>query len=457
MKHKLVTLVLAIVVIASLVVVGCTKPAPAPAPAPSPAPTPAPAGPEEILVGSSAAMTGMFAGFGVGTIFGAQAATDDINKQGGVYVEEYGRKLPVRLIVADNESDLIKAGTLVENLILHDKVNLLLAQTLPMPTGGAPLADKYKIPNIIGGGPLEPTLAMRGESESHWPYTWHCGFAIAMPAPPGDFRHDKPGYTLIDTWKGVMDKFSDQTNKKVGVFASDDPDGVGWYALFPSILEGWGYDVVGEERKLGLFPIGTTDFTPLIEEWKDYGVEILWGNCPGPVFGTLWRQAHTQGFEPKLASIARAACFYHDVTAWGGDLPEGICTEVWWRPSYKDCPGIGGTTPETLFERWLEETGEPLNQALGYGYTPMQILFDAIERAGTLDGDKVNKAIGETDIPAINSRALFNKETQFCRLPLTVGQWQKTDKPWIWECPVVFSDHDFAPATAMIIFPIPYE
>jgi len=42
MKHKLLTLVLAAVVIMSLVVVGCAKPAPTPAPEPAPAPSPAP-------------------------------------------------------------------------------------------------------------------------------------------------------------------------------------------------------------------------------------------------------------------------------------------------------------------------------------------------------------------------------------------------------------------------------
>jgi len=41
--NKLVTLVLAVVMIVSLVIGGCAKPAPAPAPAPTPAPSPAPA------------------------------------------------------------------------------------------------------------------------------------------------------------------------------------------------------------------------------------------------------------------------------------------------------------------------------------------------------------------------------------------------------------------------------
>jgi len=456
-KHKLVTLVLAVVVIVSLVAVGCAKPAPAPTPAPAPAPTPTPPGVAEILVGTSMPMTGMFSGMGEGQTFGMRAAIEDINKQGGVYVEEYGRKLPVKLIVTDCESDLIKMGTLTEDLILHDGVRFLFSQTGPLPIGPCSIADKYKVPHIISGGPLEPWLALRMGVTPHWPYTWFTGFAIATPAPPGDFRYGKPGYTILDTWKGVLDMFGDQTNKRVGVFASDDPDGIGWYGLFTKALEEWGYDVLGEERNLGLFPLGTTDFTPLIKEWKDYNCEILWGNCPAPDFGAMWRQCHIEGFEPKMVSAGRAPFFYTDVAAWGGDLANGVCTEMKWDPALEGCPGIGETTPKMLAERWIEETGEPLNRAIGNGYLAIQLLIDAIERAGTLDGDAVSKAIGGTDMTTILHRVVFDQETHFNRVPLTFGQWQKTDQPWVWECPIVFSEHDFAPTTAEPVFPIPYE
>lgn len=43
MKHKLGALVLTLIVIASLVIIGCAKPAPAPVPAPTPEPSPTPA------------------------------------------------------------------------------------------------------------------------------------------------------------------------------------------------------------------------------------------------------------------------------------------------------------------------------------------------------------------------------------------------------------------------------
>jgi len=460
MKHRLFTLVLAVAVIVSLVVVGCAKPAPAPtpSPAPAPAPSPTPTGPEEILVGTVAPVTGMYAGMADGGVFGERAAVEDINKQGGIYVKQYNRKIPIKLIVVDNESDPIKAGTLAEQLVLHDKVQFLVCHNAPPPLhlGVARVADRYEIPYIPNVAVMEPWLAMRADASPPWTYTHALGFAIATPATPGSIW-DKPGYTILDTWKEELDQFGDQTNKKTGVFASDDPDGVGWYALFPKALEEWGYNVIGEERNIGLFPIGTTDFTPIIKEWQDNNVEILWGNCPAPDFGTLWRQCHIEGFQPKIVSAGRASLYYTDINAWGGDLPNGIGTEALWHPSLKGCPGIGGTTPMSLYARWVKETGQPLSLSTGQGYAVIQVLIDAIERAGTLDADKVNNALDETDMMTLYHRVKFDPETRFSRVPISFGQWQKTDKPYVWECPIVFSKHDFLPTTAEFLFPIPYE
>ena len=459
MKNKILFGLLSLIVVVGIIVAGCAKPAPptAPPPAPPPAPPTAPAGPEEILLGSAASLTGMYAGFGQGGEFGMQAAVDDINKLGGVYVKEYDRKLPVKLIVINSESDPIKAGTLAEDLIVRDKINFLVSGPEPptMFPGISTVADRYKVPFVVNPGPLEPWLGMRMEVEGHWEYTWAAGFVIVMPAPPGDFRA-KPGYTITDAWKGMLDLFGDQTNKKAAVFASDDPDGIGWYMLFSGALKDWGYDAVGVDKKLGLVPMETTDFTSVINEWKDSKCEILWGNAPAPFVGTLLKQSSALGFQPKMASIGRGTLFYEDISAWGGDLPLGIGCEVNEDPSLQDSPGIGGTTPQSLTERWTEETGRPLNRCVMSAYRSAQILLDAIERAGTLDPDAVQAALAETDLMTIVHRVKFD-ENHFSRTPVSFGQWQKTDKPWVWECPIVFSQHDFIEATADPIFPIPYE
>ncbi len=57
--------------------------------------------PKEILIGVNAPLTGMHAGFGEGNVYGEKAAAQDINKQGGIFIKEYNKKIPVRLIVVE--------------------------------------------------------------------------------------------------------------------------------------------------------------------------------------------------------------------------------------------------------------------------------------------------------------------------------------------------------------------
>ncbi|UCF09188.1 MAG: ABC transporter substrate-binding protein [Thermoplasmata archaeon] len=419
----------------------------------------APKAPKEILIGAPSSLTGMFAGTGQGGSSGGKVAVEDINRLGGVYVKEYGKKIPIKLVLVDVESDMIKTKSVTEHLVLRDKVHMLatLMEVPPISAANAMVAEKYKVPHACSIGPMEPFLGMRHSVDVPWKYTWNTGFSVITPIPPGDFRHGKGGYTIMDTWMDMLDNFGHLTNKKVGIFASDEPDGRGWWATFGPELKKLGYDVIGYGRNVGLFPLGTTDFSSVVKEWKNNNVEMLWGNCPGPDFGVLWRQCHAQGFKPKMVIAARAALFWEDASTWGGNLPLGVGIEMWWHQDYTYAPGIGGRTPKSLAERWVKDTGKPVNQALGHGYVPIQVLVNAVERAGTLDKEAVNKAIGETDLLTINHRVKYNKEEQFSWVPLFFGQWMKTDKPWKWDLKVVFSKHDFVPVEAKPIFPIPYD
>jgi branched-chain amino acid transport system substrate-binding protein len=398
-------------------------------------------------------MTGMFTGFGEGNGFGMQAAVDDINAQGGLDVG--GKKMKVKLIVLDSESDPAKVGGLAEDLMAREKIVFYAAPDCPAPmwAPAAIVGERYKVPSLIGGGPMEPWAGMRMEATPPWEYNWLTGFAIATPPDKGDFR-DKPGYTIKDTWFEFLDSFSAQTNRVAGVFATDEPDGRGWYSLFPGLLQEHGEKVIGMEKNLGLVPLETTDFSSVIKEWQDNKVEILWGNCPGPVFGAMWKQAVGMGFKPKICLMGRAPLFYVDASSWGGDLAYGVGCEVWWSPEFTNCPGIGDTTPKSLAERWATEKKQPLNPGIGHGYECVQIALEAIKTAGSLDTAKINAAIPTLDMPSINSRVKFNKD-HFSRIPLFVGQWFKVDKPEKWELKIVLSKHDFLPAQAAPIFPLP--
>jgi len=401
----------------------------------------------EVLIGQVVSLTGSAAGFGIGYQWGALKAIEDINKLGGVLVE--GRRVPVRLITYDDGSDPAKTSALAVQLVTIDNVIALLGSGPP--TFNNPLsvvADKYETP-FICAGPFEPWWVA-----GPYKYAWNVGFRIGQPVPAGDPRAGKRGYTILDVFFSFTDKFADQTNRKVAVLALDDADGRGWYMIFGPALKERGYEPYEIERNFGLYPPGTTDFSSLILAWKEAKCEILWGNLPGVDFGVLWRQAAALGWRPKMAIIGRAALFYEDVSAWGGDLPLGIATEIWWDPAYP-YSGIGGRTSKSLAEEWVKEMGYFVNRIAGFGgYAYTQLLLDAIEKAGTLDKKAINKAIGESTATILTGPVRFT-DMHDSPVPLVLGQWVKTDKPWIWECPIVYSDHPEIKPTHEPIFPLP--
>ena len=413
--------------------------------------------PEKIRIGVNAPLTGMHSGFGEGNVWGEKAAVADINAQGGLYIKEFDRKIPVELVIVDNESDPKKSASLTENLILNEKVHFLAPPNQPIPLiiPQAITAERYKIVRVSGGTPEEPWLAVRNEATPKWDHTWTYTLAIAAPAAEGS-PQAKPGYTCMDSWMGILDKFKTETNNQVGIFASDEPDGRGWYEVIPKVLAAQGFDVHVEDN-LGLFPVDAMDFSSMIRKWKRLNIEVIWGNAPAPLFGTMWKQCRAMGFKPKMVIATRAALYYEDIIAWGGDLPLGVSGEAWWSPAFdpKYCKGIGDTTPMSLAERWSKETGKPLNPGIGWGYNGIQILTDAIVRAGSLDSEAVCKALAATDMPTISSPRVTFNEQQSARLPIFFAQWHKTDKPWVWESKVVSSFHDFLPEEAEMLFPIP--
>ncbi len=100
---------------------------------------------KEILIGAPLSLTGILAMDGIEQGWAYEQAVNDVNKAGGIYVKEVGKKLPVKLIVADDESTPGKAAAAVEKLIKIDKVDLLLStHSTPLVLPTCVTAEKYK-------------------------------------------------------------------------------------------------------------------------------------------------------------------------------------------------------------------------------------------------------------------------------------------------------------------------
>lgn len=456
---KLLMVTVIVVLTLGLIMTGCassqtTTTGPASSTAPATTATQAGQAPSQILIGGVVPLTGVAASFGQGT-FGLKAAVDDLNKQGGILVKEYNKKIPVKLELLDDQSVTTQISTLAQSLILNDKANFLVTSPeWPQDIAAtANVAEKYKTPFIAYGGPFEPNMAMR-QAAGGWKYTWESGFAIGAPPPEGDFRANKLGYTNMGLWMGYLEQFGSQTNKKVAVFASDDPDGRGWYEAFVPALQKAGYDTIGSDKELGIAPDNTNDFTPIIKQWMDSGAQLLMGNAPAPWVGTLLRQSATLGFKPKVIIAEKAGMLYDDIMSWGGNLPNGVMALIEWTPAIKNVQGIGDTTAQSLNDAWHKSTGEPFQPMVGCGYSQIQILANAIERAGTLNKDQVNAALAQTDFTSMRGRAKFDA-TQFCRFPIAYGQWFPAPDPVKWQMKIIFAGDDFT-VESKPMFPIPY-
>ena len=81
---------------------------------------------DKIVVGMSRPLSGWNAVIGDSAYRPVyETFVAEVNADGGVYVEEYGKKLPIELLVYDDKSDVGTMTRLTEKLILEDKVDFL--------------------------------------------------------------------------------------------------------------------------------------------------------------------------------------------------------------------------------------------------------------------------------------------------------------------------------------------
>ena len=84
-------------------------------------------------------------------------------------------------------------------------------------------------------------------------------------------------------------------------------------------------------------------------------------------------------------------------------------------------------------------------------------MFDAIQRAGSLNGDAINNALAKTDMKSINGWINFGADTHFSAMPLALGQWyyepdKNPSQPWTEY--IVCSALSYIPEEAKPLFPI---
>ena len=384
-----------------------------------------------ILIGHPNPTTGALAGFGNASPWIDDRLVNFINAQGGIYIKEYGKKLPVKVKIVDTESDLSMAVKVTTNLITQDKVDLIVVTHTPdVVVPVAAVCEKYKVPCICSESPVDSWL-------ENGPYEWsyHTFWTVD---------------TLADLYISVWDEHADRTNKIVGCLWCDDPDARTWRPIFEKKMTERGYTFV----EYSGFPYMTSDFSPAIRLFKDKNVDILVGTLIFPDFVTFWRQCQQMEFSPKIATIGKAILFPSNIEDLGEDLAEGLITEIWWSPFYPYTSALTGETPKMICDAWEKDTKMQYTMALGFVYANYEVAFDVLTRAQTLNKEAIRRAIAETDLDTVVGHVKYN-EQHYSPSPLVAGQWTKGSK-WPWELKNIYNkQHPEIPTTGQITFPIP--
>jgi len=104
------------------------------------------AAPEAIIVGHLHSGSGGNASISVPAYDGLRIWIEGANKAGGPLVKPYGKRIPVRLISYDDQSNPATAATLTNQLITQDKVDLLVSDSGSLLTAVmVPIAREHKM------------------------------------------------------------------------------------------------------------------------------------------------------------------------------------------------------------------------------------------------------------------------------------------------------------------------
>lgn len=325
-----------------------------------------------------------------------------------------GKKYDVQIILKDSQSNPNRAGEVANDLILKDKVALVL--TAGTPETANPVSDACElneVPCISSVVPWQPWFfGRKGDPAKGFSYTYHLFWGL----------EDVIG-NYTNGWKSVS------TNKKVGGLFPNDGDGNAWGDKelgFPKPLAGMGYTLTDTGR----FQNGTQDFSAQIAAFKRDGVEIVTGVVIPPDAKTFLTQARQQGFKPKVITLGKALLFPGAIEALG-DLGHGLTTEVWWSPSHPFASSLTKQSAKALADAYETGTRKQWTQPIGFAHALFEVAADALKRSKSLKANDVRDAVAATTINTVVGAVKWGGPgpmKNVSKTPLVLGQWVKGTK-----------------------------
>jgi branched-chain amino acid transport system substrate-binding protein len=354
---------------------------------------------DSIKFGYSIALTGVHSAGAQGQVEAYAVWQEVVNKKGGIFVKEEGKKLPVEMVHYDDQSEPGTAVRIYEKLITQDKVDLILPPYVtPAHFAVAPLAQKYKIP-LVGGTAASVKLR---EIKNDW--FWFV--TAAMP--------DRQARALVDLLK-------DLKVKTVAIAYLQE--------IFPrenlQFLEPYLKEAGISVVLLKDYPVAEKDLKTLLSQIKAKNPDaVICLSYPGDTF-TIVTQAQEVGLNPKFlfGLVGPATQVFKPKF---GPAVEGISAMGNWSPKMKT---FGNKEFVDAFQAKYKKLPDALNST--DGYIPCQVMEQAIEKTSSLDRQKLRDYIAANEFQSVQGSVKFSGSENI-KATAGVLQWQKGNMEVIW-------------------------
>jgi branched-chain amino acid transport system substrate-binding protein len=365
------------------------------------------ASPRTLKIGYVSPQTGPLAPFGEADRFTIQQMQTAL--KGGITIG--GKQYPVSILVKDSQSNPNRASEVANDLILKDKVDIMLVSGTPETAN--PVSDACEVnemPCVSTVVPWQPWFfGRKGDPKKGFNYTYHFFWGLE---------------DVIAVYTGMWQ--SVQTNKAVGGLFPNDGDGNAWGDSklgFPPVLAQKGFTL----KDPGRFQTMTQDFSAQISAFKQGDAQIVTGVVIPPDAKNFLVQARQQAFRPKVISIGKALLFPTSIEALG-DLGDGLSTEVWWSPSHPFKSSVTGQSARQLADAYEKTTSKQWTQPIGFAHALFEIAVDALKRAKDIDSNEaIRDAVASTKLDTVVGHVAWGSGPvrNVAKTPLVGGQWLK--------------------------------
>jgi branched-chain amino acid transport system substrate-binding protein len=223
---------------------------------------------DELKIGVVASMTGPASTTGKDIWQSAVIASEEINAQGGVYVKDLGKNIPVTVILGDDESTREGGQKAVTRLITEDKVDALVGGfSSAVVSAHESLVSEKGVPYIVTGA-SSPIITHRTDVDTS---------SIFHHCPTTDDYGRQTTLFASDVIRPAINErfgFSDDRPLRLALLVQDSPYGKGVESAVLATIQKENLPVVIVANET--FKMGETDFRTVLTSIKAAGPDVVY-------------------------------------------------------------------------------------------------------------------------------------------------------------------------------------